>query len=282
VTAAALDACLCLLLISAAAVTVTTAPAAPAATETDRADALAETLAATTASVPYTLEPAPGAATDPETNPEYDRVAHGTLASLLADAAVRTVRVDGEPLTRTNAGFAAAVRETVGERLPPRTRVVVSWQPYPDAHIGRTFAVGDAPPPSADVHAETIRAPSGVDAAEAGETAAEEGYAGIARAVADSLVDGFLPPEKGRLALADDAPLDGLVRYRYRRVSGRYGVDTGSAVERGDTREANQVIAAAMADRVATELRRGTGSREEAAELLALDTVEISVRTWSP
>ncbi|MFW5935138.1 MAG: DUF7284 family protein [Halolamina sp.] len=281
-TAAAIDACLCLLLISAAAVTVTTAPAAPAATNTDRADAVAETLAATTASVPYTLEPAPGATTDSETNPEYDRVAQGTLASLLADAAVRTIHVDGEPLTRTNAGFAAAVREAAGERLPPRTRVVVSWQPYPEAHLSQTFVVGDAPPPSADVHAETIRAPSGVHAAEAGETAAEEGYAGVARVVADSLVDGILPPEKGRLALADDAPLDDLVRHRYRRVGGRYGVETGSAIERGDTREANQVIATAMADRVATDLRRGTENPGEAAELLALDIVEISVRTWSP
>ncbi|MFD1527455.1 DUF7284 family protein, partial [Halolamina salina] len=102
-SATALDACLCLLLVSAAAVTVVSTPT-PTADE-DRADAVAETLAAATADVPYTLQPAPDEGGDADTNPEYERVAHGTLVSLLADAAVRTVRVDGEPLTGTNEGF---------------------------------------------------------------------------------------------------------------------------------------------------------------------------------
>ncbi|NHX35643.1 MULTISPECIES: DUF7284 family protein [Halolamina] len=281
-TAAAIDACLCLLLISAAAVTVTSVPASPGVAHADRADAVAETLAATTADVAYTLEPTPKGATDPDTNSEYERVAHGTLASLLADVAIRTVHVDGDALTRTNTGFATAVRAAVDERLPPRTRVVVRWRPFPDAHLGREFAVGNAPPQSADVHAETIRVPSGVDPPETAGVASEERYAGLARVVVNSIVDGILPPEKGRLALADDAPLDDLVRHRYQRVSDRYGVDTSAAVERGDTRAANRQIAAAMADRVASDLRQGTGSPEAAVELLALDTVEISVRTWSP
>ncbi|KPN30721.1 hypothetical protein SY89_01459 [Halolamina pelagica] len=282
-TAAALDACLCLLLISAAAVTVTSVPASPAVTHTDRADAVAGTLAATTAEVPYTLEPSPNAATDPDTNPEFDRVAHGTLASLLADAAVRTVRVDGEALTRTNARFATAVREVVADRLPPRTRVVVRWKPFPDAHLGRTFAVGDDPPQSADVHAETIRVPSGVDAPNTAHvTAEDEGHRALARVVSESLVAGILPPEKARLALGDDAPLDDLVRHRYRRASARYGVDTAAAIERGDTRDANRQIAAAMADHVAADLERASESPAEAVERLALDSVEISVRTWSP
>jgi hypothetical protein len=281
-TSAALDACLCLLLISAAAITVTSAPASSPDWETDRADAVAETLTAETADVVYTLRPVPGSDGNPEANPEYDRLGHGTLASLLADAAIRTVRVDGNPLTGTNEGFAAAVRETVAQRLPDRTRVVVRWEPYPGSHLGRTFAVGPTPPTNADVNAATVRAPSGVSSLEGARAASAGGYHKLGRVVAESLVDGLLPPEKGRLALGDDAPVSGLVQYRYRRASEAYGVETADAIERGDTRAANDRITAAMADRVAEELRRGTENPGTAVESLELDTVEISVRTWSP
>jgi len=279
-SATALDACLCLLLISAAAVTVVSTPASTA-NETDRADAVAETLTAATADVPYTLQPVRDG--DADTNPEYERVAHGTLVSLLADAAVRTVRVDGEALTGTSEGFAAAVRATVADRLPARTRVVVRWRPYPDAHLGRAFTVGPEPPADADMNAATVRAPSGVDPpANASVAATEGGFTRLGRVVASSLVAGLLPPETGRLALADDAPLDALVRHRYRRVSARYGVETAGAIERGDTHAANSRIAAAMADRVVGDLRRDGGSPSDTASSLELDTVEVSVRTWSP
>lgn len=282
-TATALDACLCLLLISAAAVTVTSAPTPDSAVDdTNRADAVAETLTATTADVPYRLRPVPGSVDDG--NPEFERVAHGTLASLLADAAVRTVRVDGAALTRTREAFADAVRETVRDRLPPRTRVVVRWKPYPDAHLGRQFTVGPSPPPTADAHAETVRAPSGVDSPSpaAVSSAADEGVDALGRVVAKSLVRGLLPPAKGRLALGGDAPVDDLVRYRYRRASQVYGVDTAAAVEDAETRAANRAIAAAMQKRVAADLRNSTEGPREAAASLELATVKISVRTWSP
>lgn len=282
-TATALDACLCLLLISAAAVTVTSVTeTAGAVDDTNRADAVAETLTATTAEVSYRLQPVPGS--NDGGNPEFERVAHGTLASLLADAAVRTVRVDGTALTGTSEGFADAVRETVRERLPPRTRVVVRWEPYSGAHIGRQFAVGPSPPPDSDLHAETIRAPSGVDSpsSEAASTATGQGFDALGWVVAESLVRGLFPPAKGRLALGGDAPVDDLVRHRYRRASQAYGVDTASAIEQADTREANRRIASAMREQVASDLRNGAENPDEAAASLELATVEISVRTWSP
>lgn len=281
-TSAALDTCICLLLVSAAAITVTSVPAPSADGNADRADAVAETLTAETADVAYRLRPTPDSAGELEMNAEYARVGHGTLASLLADAAVRTVRIDGEPLTGTNEGFAAAVRETVAERLPDRTRVVVRWEPYPGSHVGRTFAVGPTPPPDADVNAATVRAPSGVERPDAARAASAGGYRRLGRVVAESLVNGLLPPEKGRLALGDDAPVRGLVRHRYRRASTAYGVETDETIELGDTQAANNRIAAAMVERVAEELRRGTETPTRAVESLELDTVEISVRTWSP
>ena len=285
-TSVALDACLCLLLISAAGVTVTSVP--PQDSDRDRADAVAQTLAATTAQVDYSLRPVPHRANESDsgsgeaTNPEYDRTAHGTLASLLARAAVRTVRVDGEALTGTNAGFAAAVRTAVRERLPPRTQIVVSFRPYPGSHLGRELRIGPTPPPNADVNAATVNPPSGVSAlARPNATGQQPGFDGLGQRVASALVEGLFPPEKARLALAGDPPVDRLVRHRYARASSLYGVDTREAVAAGDTRTANERLAAAMGEQVASELRARFPTPTTAADSLRLDTVNIAVRTWS-
>lgn len=278
-TSAALDACLCLLLISAAAVSVTSVTQPD--TGGDRADAVAETLAVETAQVTYTLKPAGGQRN--EASPEYDRTTHGSLASLLAQAGVGTVRVDGDPLTRTREGFAAAVRETVRERLPARTQVVVEFQPYPGSHLGRELTVGPTPPANADVHAATVRASSGISPLEnADDTAANDGFDGLGNAVAAELVRGLFPPRKGRLALAGDPPVETLVRHRYARASEEYSVRTQDVIERGDTREANRRLAAPMSERVAADLRQQFNSPETAADALRLGDVKIAVRTWSP
>ncbi|AEN04548.1 hypothetical protein [Halolamina sp.] len=279
-TSAALDACLCVLLISAAAVTVTSIPQPSAESTDDRADAVAETLAAETAELSYTLRPLdrePDAA-----GSEYDRIAHGTLASLLATAAVRTVHVGGDPLTKTNNGFTASIRETVRTRLPARAQVVVEFRPYPGAHLGRKLTVGPTPPATADVHAATVRAASGVSTVENPESVAQtEGFDGLGNAVAGVLVDGLFPPEKGRLALAGGSPVDRLIEHRYARASDRYTVETRDAVERGDTATANTQLTDAMADRVASDLREEFDSPTAAAESLRLSEVTIGVRTWS-
>ncbi|MEF8799842.1 MAG: hypothetical protein V5A38_07560 [Halolamina sp.] len=285
-TSVALDACLCLLLISAAGITVTSVPSQ--GSDLDRADSVAETLAATTATVDYSLRPVPhekdgiDSATDDATNPEYERTAHGTLASLLARAAVRTVHVDGEALTGTNAGFAAAVHSVVRERLPPRTQVIVSFRPFPGAHLGREFRIGSPPPSDADVHAGTVHPPSGVSALANPEGTAEQtGFDGLGRRVASALVEGLFPPEKVRLALAGDAPVDRLLRHRYVRASSFYGVDTGEAIDDGDVRTANERLAEAMADRITGEFRTQFDTPADTANGLRLGTVRIAVRTWS-
>lgn len=287
-TGVALDACLCLLLITAAGITVTSVPQPES--ETDRADAVAETLAATTVTVDYSLRPVPagssnGSSSDDDptaAGPEYERTTHDTLALLLARAAVRTVRVGDAPLTRTNAGFAAAVREVVRDRLPARTQVVVSFQPYPGAHLGRELRIGPTPPPNADVHAATVRPPSGVDSPKASNTTVKQaGFTGLGRGVADALVTGLFPPEKGRLALAGDPPVDRLVRHRYARASSYYGVQTRDAVGEGDIRTANERIATAMTEQVASELQNRFDSPEDATDALRLDTVNVAIRTWS-
>lgn len=279
-TGVALDACVCLLLVSAAAVTVTSVPQPSA--EPDRADAVAETLTATTADVAYSLRPVPDDRFDSAAGPAYERTAHGTLATLLARAAVRTVTISGEPLTNTYAGFATAVRGAVRERLPPRTLVVVRYRPYAGAHLGMTMRIGPEPPETADVHAETVRARSGVPSPTEPETTARrEGFEGLGRVVAARLVEGLFPPDKGRHALAGDAPVDRLVRHRYSQASDRYDIETAGAVENGDTTRANRRLADGMAEQVTADLRSQFSTPEEAASSLRLDAVRISVRTWS-
>jgi len=282
-TGVAVDACVCLLLVSAAAVTVTSVPQPSA--EPDRADAVAETLTATTAEVAYSLRPVPDeqeSENAPSAGPEYERTAHGTLASLLARAAVRTIHVSGEPLTDTHAGFASAVRAAVRERLPARTQIVVRYRPYPGAHLGTTMRIGPNPPRTADVHAETVRAPSGVTSPpEPERTARSGGFEGLGRVVASRLVEGLFPQDAGRLALAGDAPVDRLVQHRYSRASDRYDVDTAGAIENGNTRRANRRLADGMAEQVTADLRNQFATPEDAASSLRLETVRIAVRTWS-
>lgn len=167
-TSTAVDVGLCLLLVSAAAVTVATVPAPPP--DRDRAGDVATTLATTTATVSYRLVPPRDAGADqpnastvtPTPGAGYERTAHGTLATLLARAAVRTVRVDGEAPTRAATSFLAAVRSATLESLPSATQVVVRWQPVPGSTLERTFRVGPAPPPEVAVHAAVVTVPSGV------------------------------------------------------------------------------------------------------------------------
>lgn len=284
-TASALDACLCLLLVSAAAVTVASVP--DGSPERDRADAVAESLTST-AAFQYTL--APGARRADESlatferraGPEFRRHAHGSLSTLLARAAVRTVRVDGDPVTHAGDDFAGKARNATRGSLPIRTQVVVRWRPYPGAHLGREFAVGPSPPRGADVNAATIRIPGPVSTPERAELVARrEGFEGLAASVSDALVDGLLPRAQTRLALAGDPPVSTLMRYRYRRFAALYGVDVDDALDRGDARAANDRLAAAMADRVEADLRASFDEPTEAADHIALGRVDVVVRTWS-
>lgn len=285
-TGTVVDALLCLLLVSAAAVTVATVPETPASEA--RADETAATLAATTASVNYSL--APGARrADPAlaefsrtSGPEFERHSHGTLASLLADATVRGVRVGGEQLTHAADGFRAAVREETLTVLPPRTQVVVRWEPYPGSHLGRTVTVGPSPPDGVDVRAARHTVPSGfppVDTVD--ERSPTGGYRGLARPVAAALVRGLFPPDQAELALAGDEPVSELMRYRYRRAAALYDVDVAEPLARDDAREANRRLVAGMTDRVAADLRREFDAPGAAADSLSLDEVTVVVRTWS-
>lgn len=286
-TATALDACLCVLLVSAAAVTVVGVP--ERSPPRDRADNVAESLAATV-ELEYVLAPvepraeaSPGReAVDRTGNPALRRRTRGSLVSLLGRAAVRTVRFEGDPVTRTAADFAAAVRNATRSSLPVRSQVVVRWRPYPGSHLRRRFVVGPTPPPDADVNAATVRVPSGFDGPpNAARVARQRGFDGLSRAVADRLVRGLFPPEQARFALAGDPPTSSLMRRRYRRAAALYGTSVSEPLSTGDVGAANERLAAAAAPRVEADLRASFDSPGEAAASLELGGVRVVVRTWS-
>jgi hypothetical protein len=287
VTSTVLDASLALLMISGAVLAVTGATT-PAPPRVDRADAAAETLATTTGSVNYTL--APGARRANATlvafpvthGPAFRRSDHGTLAALLAEAAVGTLRVRDDRLTHTHEDFAGAVRSVVRAAIDAAdVQVVAVWRPYPGAHLGGRVAVGRRPPPDATVHAATLAVPS--DLPSAREDAIESsthGYEAVARVVARRLVRGLFPPRPTRLALRGDYPVDPLVRYRYRRAAAAYGTTVADALERDDPVAANARLVEAAVPIVERELRRGFDSPATAADAVDVGTVRIVVRRW--
>jgi hypothetical protein len=301
VTSTVLDAAVCLLLVSAAALAVVAPgqtgfdgggggpPAERPGDRAARADHVASTLTGSTASVNYSLatgarEANGTAVAFPRTSgPAFERHDHGTLAGLLATAAVGDLTVRQRPLTHTHDGLVRVVRGAVEPALDGRAHVVASWRPYPGAHLRGRVTVGQRPPPDSTVHAATVTLPSGLSSTRtAARAASEQGFDGVAAAVARRLVTGLFPPRQGRFALRGDYPVSALVEHRYRRAGRRYHVDLSAALERHDTTTANARLAAAMAPAVERDLRREYESPEVAARAVRTDQVSLVVRTWSP
>ncbi|ELZ95977.1 DUF7284 family protein, partial [Haloferax sulfurifontis] len=134
------DVTVCLLLVSASIGLVVTADAGAdtglggdAAVD---ADGVASSLATGTATVNYSLAPGVDAAdpslldadgVDPR---ELERTAHGSLAGLLARAALGAVTVDGARVTRARDDFRKRTAARVASELPTRgVSVAVSWTP---------------------------------------------------------------------------------------------------------------------------------------------------------
>jgi len=284
VTSTVLDAVLCLLLISAAVVTVTTATPREPAGEGRAAD-VAATLTTTTASVNYTLTPRTGttAVDVPSRSARFDRTSHGTLAELLACAAVARIEVDGERLWHARDDFGrAVVRSVQGVVRPNHTRITAAWRPYPESSMEGRVVVGSRPPPGRPVHAATVEVSSAFPTTrEASRRAARSrGIDGVAGVVADGFVRGLFPAARTRTAAGGASPSAALVRHRYRRVSTRLGVSEPPRLADGGVTDANARLESALSDRVARDLRSTNTSATAAADGVRLGRVRIVVRTW--
>jgi len=214
------------------------------------------------------------------------RTARGSYAELLAAAAVATPSVAGTTLATGGGDLEREVSAVTAKVLPTRDaniQVRVTWRPYSGGPPGGQFSVGDRPPADADRSVATMAVPSGFPnvTREAVESARSEGYAGVARTVARGVVVGLFPPDETRAALYSDGPELGAVAARYADASDALGVETDSLLERRDVRTANDLLAAALAERVRSDLSSRFESPVAAARSVRIDQVRITVGTWS-
>ena len=144
---AAVDAALCLLLVSASVLTVASISPAPEPAEPTASHAV-QVLGATSVTVAYRHPDRPS-----------ERLARGSLAGLLADAAA--MRAADAP----GAGsFVRQVRNATRRalaRFPGRVAVRVSWRAGPDAPVTGRLRTGPSPPRDADVRAARLEVPVG-------------------------------------------------------------------------------------------------------------------------
>ncbi|MFB6142082.1 MAG: hypothetical protein ABEJ30_01920 [Halorientalis sp.] len=288
-----LDTGLFLLLVGAAMLTLTlpvgTLPTADAAV----ADGTGDVIATTTADVRYTLAPGGSevngsvVAFPDASGPGFRRTAHGTLATHLAAAAVASLTVGGERVSHSRDGFRDAVRNATAAAVRNRdqlVRVRAVWRPYPGAPVRGVVHVGPRPPPSVAVHTATLTVDSGLPATRgaAVAAAASGGYQAVGRTVSRHVVAGLFPPNATRSALLGDYPTEHLAASRYHRLAAALGANLGSAVRRDDPASANTALTSALGARFAADMRERFRSPAAAANRVAVGTVRITVRTWSP
>ncbi|AUV81021.1 hypothetical protein C2R22_04555 [Salinigranum rubrum] len=264
-----------LLLVSAAVFSVVTAPADPvgATVTPERDEATVETLATTTTTVGYDL------GVDDRTGEPIERVRHGTLAELLAEAAVANASVDGTPTSPYAAGFVDAVRASVTPLFDGRTQVVATWRPLPGSGLVGEVRVGPTPPAGATVHAATLSVDSGMPAARDSALAASSGgYGRVADVAARRTVDGLFPPRRTRVALRGGAADAVVVRERFASMRSTYGSETtfDAGVEPATTD-----LAVAVAERTERSFERRFETPRAAAESVRTARVTVVVRTWS-
>ncbi|MBV0923668.1 hypothetical protein KTS45_05585 [Halomicroarcula limicola] len=289
-TSTVLDVTLFLLLLGAAAAAVLGGAAdAPASGGNPAAEQI-ELLGTSTAHVSYALEP-PGSPPDWTANAtaRHRRTAHGTVAQLLADAAMSGVTVEGRRLSTAGTDFERAVAETTRSRLSERrepgriSAVRVRWEPYRGAPVSAATRIGERPPPAADVRAATLTVSSPMpDVRERATRAARtRGFRGTAAVVARAVVDGLFPPSQAQLALRGDYPADTLMATRYRRTAAL--ADGGRLpVRTENTTRLNDRLTVSLTDTFERDMRARFDSPRTAAGTVETGTVRITVRTWSP
>lgn len=286
-TSTVVDVTAFLLLVGAAAAVIVNGATVEQATTGNPAAERAAVLSTSTASIEYTLA-VPGDPPPWTTNATatHQRTAHGTLAALLAEAAMSRVSWAGHRLSRAGSGFERAVATTTRNRLferGHRTAVRAHWEPYRGAPLNATMGVGDRPSPSADVDAATTTVPSPAPAVSqlAHRAADQGGYRAVAAVVARAVVEGLFPERQAQLALDGDYPTHRLMTGRYRRMgaltrAGRLSVESTPA------EELNRQLTGALTTRFERDMQRQFDSPQAAARAVDTGNVTITVRTWAP
>jgi len=281
-----LDVVVFLLLVSAA-VGVLAAAAPPADGHDPRtADRAAELLATTTVAVDQPLR-SPG----PHARDRQSSTVHGTLAALLARAAVADVAATPESAGTEGDGlgrgtFAAVVAERASGSLSSvdaTVNVTASYAPLPGSEPRGRATVGPAVPDGVDVAVARFRVPVGTGPAPAAldRIAREGGDRELAGALSEATVETVVPSSRTRWALRDDATRQA-VADRYRRLGRSLSVAPTGALDAGRVRRANALLARALADEYRAAIRTDFERPTAAADAARPRAVVVTVRTWSP
>lgn len=314
-TSTTLDVTLCLLLVSAAVGVL--AAAGPAVDDHDprTASDVVERITTTTVAVDYALPAGSGRPSGPLDEGAVpasarQRTVHGTPAAVLARAAVADLAVDGASARPARGAFERAVANRTERAIADvdaTVNVTATYAPLPGSDVRGRATVGPTPPPDVDVTVVRVRVPVGgapsisadgsTNRSTVARAAEREGFAGVARVLADATVDVALPPARARWALRDAATA-GVVTTRYRALGAALGVTVAGALDAGDARRANDRLADALADRYERTLRARYDTPAAAATATSAArtanatgasplapqprTVTVTVRTWSP
>lgn len=295
--------------------------------ETDpiQADRAGETAASTTMSVSYSVEPVTendeagifdgGSGSDDLPSHTFTRQAHGTVASLLAQAAIANVEFWGEPLTVEGEQFVESIdgqfrSEVTGK--PYKVRMEAIWRPYEGAQIEGHAEVGPPVPEHVDVNSATMTVPSGFeDVSEEVREARENGddhFEESAQAISRAIVEGLLPESEMQRALERQGVDRKLAAYRYDRFSRivveydpklpAYGFYEGGNLDRDtvnarhlnnrlvgnlSTSVGSVLLGQGMSEPIAEDIEETFGSSvhaDDLADAMTTDEVVILIRTW--
>jgi hypothetical protein len=285
-TSTTLDVVVFLLLVSAAVGVLATASPPADGHDPRTADRAAELLATTTVAVDQ-----PVRSTERDARDDRASRVHGTLAVLLAHAAVADVAttVDargGDGRKDGRAAFAAAVAERASAPLSSvdaTVNVTASYAPLPGTEPRGRATVGPAIPADVDVAVARFRVPVGTGPAPGTleRVARESDDRELARALSDATVETVVPSWRTRWGLRDDVTRPAAAD-RYRRLGRSLSVATTGALDAGRVRRANALLARALADEYLAAIRTDYDTTTAAAAVARPRVVVVTVRTWSP
>lgn len=268
-------------------------------------DHTAQTLAASTMNVSYTVSDAIDthyrdhrAGSNPYDEPDLRRISHGPMVTHVADIAVAGVVIDGERLTRETTEYERAVETQLETRLVGSqfdTYVSAYWTPLPGVDIRGETTLGQRPPPTADVSTTTITVPSSIPSTR--QTAldavgGERDYEAVAQVIANATVAGHFPPRETQRALESSGTDYLLTAYRYKQLATILDGDA-TTLEANDwltpssanATAANDYLSRQLAAELKAQLETLHGQRydsaREAARALSTGYVTVTIRTWT-
>lgn len=278
----------------------------------------AEVVTTTTFSVTHSVEPALETVTPDHgyAEEELTRVTHGTVVSHLADVAVMDAMFGETPVGEPTVSYRQRLDDKLQARLVEssfQTNVTAVWKPFEESAMRGTVAVGQSPPPDADVSTATVFVPSGFDTPTVGsrpqtvESSAEtmglgtrtekshdapdEPFLPIATALAETLVEGQVPTLETQRTLERSGVDRDLTEARYRALARLAGLDTeGPAFESAlephtaDAERLNEMLVDAFLEPQGQDVRAALEETfdepSKATAALQPEVVTITIRTW--